>query len=255
MAKSKIKLPTVEEFRKQCTVEELLNSPPEQIVTPIRKGSEPKPPILMNFLFDASGSMGELYGEMVSSFNEIVVPSLHNVSGRTKSALRIGGVLFSDKIVPMWHGFRALDQLGDRPLEHKMFNRDGLGGQTALYRTMIVGLKLTAQTAAFLTKNTRQASSSRTVVFTDGANNLDPRDPGEVRRLTGIIRNPKMHQTVLVYFKTGQGLNPDDFARMVKDTGFSDSMYFDLLAAGKNIERVRKEFRYSIGLFSSRHLR
>lgn len=232
-----------------------------QEVTPPDPDTEIGVPIVFDFIFDASGSMSEHYGELANCFNQIMIPSLHAASRRYNNPFRVGCLLFSDKLVPAWKGFKSLGELGEAPLNAEMFRQSGLGGQTALFRAMESGVVYTA--AAI-----RQFSSGawgKVIVLTDGANNLEPADPMKVKDfLTQNRDNKKTFQTSIAYFKTGLGLSREQFDEMAKATAFEGLGFYEIAKedseASKGdtkdtvIEQQRRNFRHHFRVFSSRSL-
>jgi len=217
-------------------------------VTQVDPDKETGPPIVFDFIFDASGSMAERYGELADCFNTITIPSLREAAVQYTNPLRVGCLLFSNELVPAWRGFKTLEELGDRPMNAGMFRQPGLGGNTALFRAMESGVEWTAAAMKLLDPDN---AMGKIAVLTDGANNQEPMSPQGVANIMGTIQYPKSFKTSIAYFKTGQGLSYEQFREMAAATKFEGVEFYEIAPKG-NDEEQRRQFRHHFGIFSKK---
>ncbi|MDP2586921.1 MAG: hypothetical protein Q8P32_04085 [Candidatus Komeilibacteria bacterium] len=222
-------LPSNEEFVKEFAPELLVDEKKRQKV----RVSGNKPTVF-NFVMDVSGSMSEYYRTLVDSFNTIMVPGLKGVKQNQLNTVLVGGILFSDKLIPLWPGFKPVKGLDDAPLNINRINADGLRAQTALYLAMVSALSWTRLEMDKLAKdNLGVQPRGKICVLTDGANNREPLDAAVVRQALNqhLQRdkqgNPKI-QCTLAFLKTGQGLTEQSAQRVAEATGFEFSGFYDL---------------------------
>lgn len=226
----------------------------ESNVDPINKKTETGEAMIFDFGMDVSGSMGKFYDTLVDCFNNIMIPGLLGGAERYKSAMRVGGFIFSDDIIPLWDKFREISKLGNSPFKRSAIDQVRPDGMTALYRAMILGLKYTARAVGKMIEGTNAKPKARVCILTDGANNLEPKDASEVRKITRLIKNQREFQTVLVYFNTDGGLSRNGFESMAIETGFMETYYFDL-QQGKTDEEKKQLFRNYFDVFSKKQSR
>lgn len=220
--------------------------------TPLNRKEENMQLIVVDALFDFSGSMKDYYAELVACFNEILLPGLLGASRKQVAAARLGTLFFSDKIVRPWEGFRSLDEIATRPLSRSDYSVAGLGGMTALYRTLIESLQRTDNFSKAVRKGNARPTR-KIMALTDGANNLSPQNPSEVSEAIKRFKPGKADVISLAYFKTSDGLSEREFKDMARATGVTHTYFADLTAGG-NIETRRKNFRHHFGIFSSQSL-
>lgn len=207
--------------------------------------------IIMNIGIDVSGSTQELWGEMTECFNGIMMPSFQQVARHYRKVLRIGAVVFSEKIIPIWDGFEDVETItgsngGKREKLTENIIRQAQNGQTALYRTMIQCLKYSATAKRHLddSKISGNPAKIKICILTDGANNMVPLDAAEVKEIANLITDRRQIQLVLAYFKTKDGLSFDEFQAMTKATGFDDNPYYFDTSHGTKEERAKKFRRF-----------
>jgi len=233
---------------------EMYGGGPETTFDPIRQ-DERNQKIIMDIALDTSGSMAELYPTLIECFNDIMIPSFGQVVDKYAKTLRVGAAAFSDRIIPVWDGFRSIEGLRGRKLSMDTIDATGKGC-TALYRTMIESLKQSA-TAAQRANGSGHKSAPAKIkicILTDGRNNLEPQEVSSVKAITDTILDRQQVQLVLAYFDTTRGdgnggLSRDEFQAMTKATGFSDATYYFDLKNKTGHERSR-DFRRNFGIIS-----
>lgn len=215
-------------------------------------------PIILDFILDITGSMVDFYDVLMDCFNDIMIPSLKEAGRRYKGPMRIGCLLFSEKMVPAWEGFRTLDQLGAKPLKRGMLNQPGLQGWTALYGAMRAGVLWTAAAMDHLyeTSPGGEVCKGKVIVLTDGANNKPPMEESAVTNALDEIGriNRRNLQAMVGFFKTDDGLTQSQFETMVKKTGFQGLGFYEI-ARGGSLEEQRASFRHNFEIFSSQATR
>lgn len=227
-------------------------------VGPLQDGEKDQR-IIMNIAIDVSGSTQELWPEMTSCFNEVMMESFRQTAEMSKKVLRVGAVVFSEKIIPIWEGFEDAKTItSDRrkKLTEDIIRKahNGTSADTALYRTMIECLRHSATAARILDDDPKYKGNPTKInicVVTDGANNLEPLDAGAVREITDLITDRDQVQLVLAYFATEHGLSHEKFQAMTKMTGFSDNPYYFNVHRGTVEERARA-FRHFFNIISRR---
>lgn len=234
-------------------VVEKMKKKPEKAATPIKRDFEVGIPIIFDVILDVTGSMEDFYSELVDCFNDIMIPSLKEAGQRYKGALRVGCLLFSEKMVPAWDGFRTLDQLGSKPLKMSMLNKPGLKSWTALYGAMRSGVLWTAAAMEHMRDTGRgEVPKGKIIVLTDGANNKPPMEEMAVKSALDDLGKitARNLQPVIGFFNTDLGLTESQFEEMVKKTGFTGCGFFNI-AKGASIEERRSSFRHHFKIFSS----
>lgn len=208
--------------------------------------------IIMNIGIDVSGSTQELWGEMTDCFNSIMMRSFQQKVEEYRKVLRIGAVVFSEKIVPIWNGFEDIATVtGSNGSKSRKLTIDIIkqadNGKTALHQTMIQCLKYSATAANYLDSQREMPGNPAKIkicILTDGANNMDPLNAEAVRKITSTITNRRQIQLVLAYFKTEYGLSFDEFQVMTKNTGFDDEPYYFNQIGGNKEKRARNFRRF-----------
>ncbi|GEM_PF-772956 len=242
---------------------------PEMAATPMDRRSESGQPIFFDVILDISGSMSEFYDELVSCFNEIMIPSLAGAAHRYKGPMRLGCLLFSKELVPAWRGFKSLKELGKKPLKRATLNQPGLQSTTALYGAMTAGILWTAAAMDHMRENGRgESPKSKIIVLTDGANNEPPKEEVAVVKALDSIGTknrqalmgfgmddegkPK-NGKVIGFFDTGSkagGLTKSQFNTMVAATMFHGNGFYEIATGGTPEER-QATFRHHFQIFSS----
>jgi len=205
--------------------------------------------IVMSISMDVSPSIGEIYPEIIFSFNEIMIPSLIKVKKKYQRTLRVGATAFSDYIVPIWNGFENCDEIQDKRLTMETIKKTNPNG-TALYQAMIETIQVAINAANQISKDEDTTPAKvKVLIVTDGANNRLPTDAREVRRITEELQDNRRVQLALAYFKTSHGLNRDQFNSMAKATGFfKENYYFDISSG--TLEERKRSFRHFFGILS-----
>lgn len=233
-------------------VKETMKAHPEMKATKMDGNSETGQPMIFDVILDVSQSMNSLFNELVDCFNDIMIPALKGVCAEQKNALRLGCMLFSDKLIPAWPGYKSLKELGAKPLKRSAIDQPGLNGCTALYGAMRAGILWTAAAMDFMREEGRGGvPKGKVIVLTDGANNLEPQDITIVKKTMDEISkiNARNLQRVIGYFNTGSGLTEDQFNALVNATCFEGLGFYDI-AKGNNPKEQQASFRHHFGVFS-----
>ncbi len=223
--------------------------------TPMDYRSEISKPMIFYFIFDISGSMTEFYDELVDCFNCLMLPVLKEASQRYKGAIRIGCLLFSKRLVPAWYGYKTLTEIGPEPLKRSMLIKKGLGGRTALYNAMRVGIFWTTAAMEYMRNNGRgEFPKGKVIVFTDGANTDFPKREKTVKKALDSIGNLNLRnlQPSVVFLNTNNGLEKGQVERMCEQTGFTLARIIKIDSDGNPGERKRS-FRHQIRSFFQAH--
>ena len=242
---------TIEGFKKK------VRDNPSLRAAPMKYGKEIGQPIIFDVILDISGSMELFYDELVDCFNDILIPSLKEAGERYKGSTRVGCLLFSEKLIPAWYGYKDLADLGKKPLKKAMLEQDGLRGYTALYGAMRTGILWTAATMEYMHKNGRgEMPKGKIIVLSDGANNREPRETASVIKSINSIDKlyAKNLQRVIGFFNTDDGLTRDQFNVMAKETGFEGLGFYEI-AKGVSDKEKRASFRHHFKIFSSQAAR
>jgi hypothetical protein len=171
-------------------------------------------------------------------------------------ALRIGGVVFSSDITPLWEGrdaqgrpnfFHALDQLPRlSPREYD----PSRGYGTALHRAIQDGTARAIKYAAQIQAETGIDVDVDIVILTDGGNTDPPRDPKDTRMMIqGSDRSRVRH--VFLYYQTVAGASdPSNYA--VNELGIDPEQVQSFMAKpGETREQQAVRFRRLMQVMSS----
>lgn len=232
-------------------------------VTRVDRFREQANPTAMNVLIDDSNSMAKLReaGLVIATLNQIMIPSLYGVNKEERGLLRISLGAFSDgKIHSLTRapGYYTLQELMSNPLTNDRLGRPGLDEGTALYASMISGIKSARDAALTIQRQSGyNVINAQVIVITDGANCTENRTtPADVAR---IIRDfgPSVEFKVklrvsLVYFETGTGLKRSQFEHMTKECGLELSNCHFWADYDKDFGSQEKAFRRLIKLISER---
>lgn len=252
MGSFKMVILDVEEYEE---AQKAVDANPKKLgATPMDRRHETGQPIIFDIILDISGSMGLLLDELVKCFNEIMLPSLQEASKRFKGPMRVGCMLFSEKMVPAWRGYKSLGELDKNPLKREMLDQPGLNGLTALYGAMRAGVLWTAASMEQMYKTGRgEVPKGKIIVLSDGANNIAPNEPSAVTNALVSIgeKNRKNIQRMIGFFNTSDGLTEPQFNALAKTTDFY-GLGFYKIAKGENVDEMRASFRHKFKIFSSR---
>lgn len=213
--------------------------------------------LLILFIFDVSGSMSNYYKDLVWSFSNVILPALKGAKKETKGIMRIGCLLFAEKIVRPWKGFITLEEATKRPLLMKDITESGFNPDlnhrvTALYDAMIEGASLMCETSCRLNKGAATRTKALMLTLTDGKNNKGSTDPAAVKT---IISAHNDFASNLAYFNTAKdGLSPKEIGVLSRQLGCQkDPFYGDRLIGGTDKERQRM-FRAHMETWSKQNL-
>lgn len=224
----------------------------ERTIDPIGR-EELNQKIIMGIGMDVSPSMDDQYTTLTTCFNEIMIPSFEKVATKYGKTLRVGSTAFSEKIVPVWNGFKTIRGAKKYSFSNSIIQEAlGHNGGTALYRAMIELLKQSANAATQANNSGNPTAPAKIMlcILTDGANNQNPLDSDAVKQITDSIRDKNQIRLSLAYFKTNLGMSVEEFNAMAKATGFDHKTYYFDVTAGKTVEERRKNFRHFFGILS-----
>lgn len=209
---------------------------------------------LVNFVLDGSGSMSGVAQQLREAFTNDFVPAVQAAREDDTSALRIGGAVFSDYDPdPIWVGangdhFHALEDLP--ALTTAEYNPEMWGGLTALHHAIDKETKRAVRAAAELQMQTGVDVDIDIIILSDGANNMEPRNPAEAKRIiTGCDRTRMRY--VYFYFETGAGGQPDPRGYAINQLGIpSEQVEMFLAKPGETADERAKRFRRLMAVMS-----
>ncbi|GEM_PF-5575006 len=217
-------------------------------VAPIDYRTEPGQPMVFDLILDVSSSVRDHY-ELMTLFNEQIIPPLYSAIERYHSATRLGCVLFSHRLVPAWKGFKKPQELGPAPLNHTMFNRPArLQDSTALYRAMQQGILWTTAAVKALDETSQgNMPYGRIIVLTDGVNNASPHRYKAIPILMKNANDPyDFLKGSLFCLKTENGLSENQFQALGDVTSFKpidfDTLVTQEASRGRMINLFRSAF-------------
>ncbi len=228
-------------------------------ITKVQKFKEYANPTVLNVLVDDSRSMMPLRqkGVVTGALNQIMIPALEGVNAAQKKLLRISLGAFSDgKILSLTKipGYYSVNELRSNPISNHQFGRSGLDGNTALYASMIGGIKSARDAAIAIVKQSGHSKVlAQLVVITDGANYTNnPTTTADVARVITNI-GPETDYCVdlrvnLAYFGTGGGVTRAQFERIAKDCKVTKCHFWD--DHPRSYEEQEKAFRRLVELLS-----
>jgi len=202
---------------------------PEFGASPMDRKSEIGQPIIYNVILDISRSMEDFYDELVACFNRIMIPSLKEAIKRNKSPLRLGCLLFSEKLLPAWKGFRSLNELGSEPLKRSTLEQSGLQGRTALYGAMKAGILWTAASMEHMKDHGQgEVPKGKIIVLTDGDNNEPPMRKSAVTKARGSMDPLECENLSLSlgFLNTNNEISEVNFRNICRSTGFQDLGFY-----------------------------
>lgn len=214
----KIAVKSIEEARKQMRKNQ------KMAAIPMDYRSEIGQPLILNIILDISLSMEDFYGELLGYFNDIMIPTLKEISQRHKRPLRIGCLLFSEKLVPAWKGFKDIRESGAIRLNNSKLEHKGLQRTTALYQAMRSGALWTvAAMEQMYEAGQGEFPKGNVIVLTDGANNEIPTEEKAVRDALDSIGklNSRNLKTSIIFLNTDDGLIKEQLDEMCQKTGFT----------------------------------
>ena len=199
---------------------------------------------VVKFVFDGSSSMDPVKDELITCFNEVVIPGLLGGAADQGGAIRVGGMKFNQRVTPLWlnadAGFHPLRDLP--PLTSQDYRPSGT---TALNQAALD--MVTAGMAYALQLRSKTGSNPEVVlaVLSDGANNCRPDDPDIVYRVLSQL-SPELFTTVFIGFETNERV---DFRAVAQAMGFRDIIH-SKREPGETEEDQRRRFRHVMGVFS-----
>jgi hypothetical protein len=174
---------------------------------------------IVYYFIDGSPSMRPVADDLLEGFNVDLVPAIKAGREDDIAALRIGGLVFSSDLSPIWgHGsgkskeyFHTLDNLP--PLTKQEFD-PSRGDSTALHKTIVEGTAYPVAYAAKVQAEEGTAPEIEIVIFSDGANNCYPTDPAEARKVI-IGRDKSRIRFSYLFFDTGDKPRIEKNGRLV----------------------------------------
>lgn len=182
--------------------------------------SEIGEPIIFQVVLDISGSTIKLHNELVNCFNKILIPVLAQHKLCNKTCIRLGCMLLSDKLIPVWRGFKNLEELKKHPLALEDLDQVGPGCRTALYGAMRTSIFLTAATMEHMyEEGYGEMPKGKILILTDGINTRPPKSISIVKKVFENVGRTKRGLRTYIL-----NLNPGD--ESAKSSGF-ESAGFD----------------------------
>lgn len=196
------------------------------------------------FALDGSPSMSPVEDVLIDEFNNTIIPALKGVNRKTAQTIVVGGLVFDDKVRPLWNGgFLKLDDIPT--LTKKNYNTDS-GWGTALHKAQIDALSAVSVYTSTVIGEAGITPKTIVVTLSDGANNQPPSSPNAVYQITSKLSN-EIFVLSFVGFETGERV---DFRSIAQATGFST--VWDIKArANESVDEKRRKFRRMLGVLSS----
>lgn len=195
------------------------------------------------FAIDGSPSMSGVEDIVIDEFNNTIIPSLKGISRKTAQTIVVGGLVFDDKIRPLWNG--GFLKLEDVPkLTRSNYSAGGRG--TALYKGQLDAVTAVSLYTSQVIGDAAITPKTIIPVLSDGANNCAPHDPNVVKAVTSKL-STEIFVLPFIGFETMERVNFRDIANA---TGFPQ--IWDIKAqAGESMTQKRKKFRQMLGVLSS----
>lgn len=238
----KIAVKSIGEARKQMMKNQ------KMAAAPMDYRSEIGQPLILNIILDISLSMENFYDELIEDFNDVIILTLKEISQHYRRPLRIGCLLFSEKLVPAWKGFKNIRGFGSIRLNKSKLDRKGLQGTTALYQAMISGVLWTVAAMERMHETGQgEFPKGNVLIVTDGSNNEIPREERAVRNALDSIGklNSRNLKTSIIFLNTDDGLTKEQFGEMCQKTGFNPVGFLEI-KLGSNREERKISFRRQI---------
>jgi len=200
---------------------------------------------------DASQSMWEVGDQLRDSFNNDFVPAVKAAREDDVSALRVGGIAFSNTVQQIWHApngdyFHKLEELPQLTAAEYDPSR---GGSTALHQSILDASALGMRYAAALQAGGSDDVDLDVIVLTDGENNRPPHSPAEVKQMIQG-RDKSRIRYGFFYFETAWG-NSDPTRYATQELGIDGEMVQAFMARPNESAQERaKRFRTMMAVMS-----
>lgn len=197
---------------------------------------------LIFFILDQSSSMEPVEQDLISGFNDILIPGLKGGSQDIVSTIEIGGLVFNYNIQAMWGGgFQKLEDLP--PLTKSDYSTSG---STALHQAVLDAFTAVSVRTTQIMNELGIPPKVMFVILSDGANNNPPDDPADVKKVADSLSN-EIFVKAFAGFETWE---PVDFKQIAKDIGFGKP--FEMKKQpGESDDEMKRRFRHLLGIMSS----
>ncbi len=203
---------------------------------------------IIMFVIDESPSMEPVEQEVITGFNDVIIPALRKASKKTQMGMHIGGVAFTERVRSLWGGgFHKVEDI--QPLTKRDYDTQR-GSSTALHQAILDALTATSAYTATLLAGTGTPPKTIIVVLSDGANNCRPDDPDVVAALIKTFS-----REIFVFAFAGFQTNePVDFKEIARGLSFPAVMELKK-EPGEDDATIQRRFRHLIGTVSSSVIR
>lgn len=231
-------------------------------ITKIDRYSERNNPNVTVALFDDSYSMTPLRnsGVLDGAAKEIMLPALRGACEEHQELLRVSVGAFSDnKIIPLTRrpGFFSVSELGRELVIEKILGGPGLNGNTALYRSIISGIRYCESAAkTVLARMNCRYVTANVVILTDGENTEQDATTRYVRDVIHSVDRRCIDLRVsLAYFKTSGRISRERFIQIAKECGLDERDCHFWADHGNSLYELQRAFRRLIDILSNKGMR
>ena len=199
---------------------------------------------LIEFIFDGSGSMDGVQGEVRKGVNDIIMPGLLGGATDQVGAIRYHGLKFDSTVEELWQS--GWERLVDVP--PKLTKKDYYArGATALNKAVLDGATALTSQALQIEEQTGTYPECVLAVLSDGANNQAPHDNASVKKVLDSLSG-ELFTLVFIGFETWERV---DFKTIAAELGFRDVV--DLKRkSGESDDDLRKKMRNVMKVFSEK---
>lgn len=204
-------------------------------------------------VIDESGTMAEVGQMLRDGFNNDFVPAIKAAREDDITALRIGGIAFSDDSKQIWRGpdgtyFHKLEELPNLTTAEYFPEH---GGMTALHGAIFQATAIANRYAADLQRTGADDVDVDILIMSDGRNNRTPPSSDEVKQLIAA-RDKRRVRYGFFYFDTSQGFDQfdaKDYAQ--RELGIDPEMIQSFATRPNETEAERsKRFRRMLNIIS-----
>ena len=196
---------------------------------------------------DRSPSMEPVEGEVITCFNEVLVPALIADVVPGVGAFRFTGNKFDGRVEPLWVPGADGAWLPLKDTKPKLTTADyAVGGSaTALHQAALDAITAAVGYAAKVASITGTLPRTTIALLTDGANNCNP-GAAKVKAIADTL-SVEQFDLVLIHFQTREIVDANQVAQ---DMGFRDVLVSQA-KPGETLAEQQKRFRNMMGVFSS----
>jgi hypothetical protein len=199
---------------------------------------------LVFFVFDGSGSMDVVENEFRECVNEVLIPGILEGAASQVGAIRYNGVVFRERVYPLWPGNLGWKRLKDEKLELTP-TEYWASGSTSLNQAVLDAVTATGAYALQLMQKTGSYPKCTIAVLSDGANNQPPMDASQVRVVVDGL-SVELFDLMFLGFETAERV---DFRQVARDLGFRE-IQESKLQPGEDRAALRRRLRHAMQIFS-----